>query len=459
MIMKYLVIFLVGCSGAFAAPPPCAIPATRDGPGILAARDTVGPAGKVCLDSGEYVVVTPRSPLGARRPYPVLEFGATELFGAGADLTVVHFTGDAGGIDWHGVTKTGGDVHGFTIETSALTGTVEQTHAMRVFGPASNGRIYDMAFDHVDRGLPGGDCIQFVCYADRPCANWQVDHNAFRGCDRSGVAAHSGVTDLRITDNVFSDTGDQDIDGEGSGANFDWLIARNTFATGPHAQGDVAIQLQLADRVRITDNKFYGRGLFSYSSSHVEVDHNDMVQDRAGGTSNVEIKKASSYTNVHDNRLVRSAKAGPGALVRAIPHNSGTPDHLTVSGNAMAQMGPGDLIVTVGVVGLTVEGNTIVYSGPPGAGYAVLALGTTAVRTDEIELTGNTLVGQLAGCLVVSGAYGGTKAVTARGNVAMGPVSGLLCDNANIAQRITGPLTLAGNTWPAPSGCAGVPMP
>lgn len=469
--MKYLALLFLACAPALAQPAPCVVPATRDGPGILDAVAIAGPTGRVCLDAGDYIVATPQSPPGARRPYAVLAIGTTELYGAGPDITTVHFVGDAGMIDWHGITKTGGDMHDFTIETGSLTGTVEQTHAFRVFGPASPGRVYNMVFDHPVRhaadgsDLAGGDCMQFVGYPGALIVGWRIYKVVLRHCDRSGFAAHGG-TEVEIADSEFHDTGDQDIDGEGgTGGNHHWVIARNTFMTGVHAQGDVAIQLQLADDVNIEENKFWGRGVFSYSSSHVRLANNLIVMDVPGGTSAIEIKKASSVTEVDGNTLVRTPKAGPGFLIRAAPQNNGTPDHLTIRGNTLAQSQSNDVINTFGMVGLTVEGNTVIYTGLPGKGYGVLAAGSAGaapIRTDDIRVVGNTWIGPLAGCLGLSGGYGGTGAVTALSNVAMGPVAGIVCGGATTGQRILGPLMLfalgmLGNAWPAPSGCAGVP--
>lgn len=480
--MKYpSLLFLVGCAPALAQPAPCVVPVTRDRAGILGAVAVAGPSGRVCLDAGDYIVTTPTSPPGARRPYAVLPVGTTEIYGMGADVTVVHFTGDAGLIDWHGITLTGGSAHDFTVETSSLTGTVEQTHAMRVFGPANDGHVYNMVFDHPVRHAadgtewPGGDSFQFVCYVASPCLRWRIDHSLFRHSDRSGVAAHGG-TEVEISDNEFRDTGDQDVDGEGdSGGNHHWRILRNAFMTGPHAQGDIAIQLQRADDILIEDNKFWGRGVFSYEASNVEIDRNTIVLDRAGGGSAViEIKKCrttpagcASTINIHDNALIRTAAAGPGFVVRATPQGTGTPDHLTVAHNTIAQGAQGDVVNTVGMVGLTVENNTVFYSGPSNKGYGVLALGSAGAaptRTDQIVVSGNIWVGPLAGVIGIAGSYGGTGWVTAISNVAMGPLAGLVCGNANVGSRILGPLTLSwlgllGNAWPSsPSGCAGVPV-
>lgn len=53
----------------------------------------------------------------------------------------------------------------------------------------------------------------------------------------AGGAIHSGAHGLQIVNNQFHDTGDQDIDGEGSEKNIDWLISRNTFSLGSARRG------------------------------------------------------------------------------------------------------------------------------------------------------------------------------------------------------------------------------
>lgn len=464
--MRGVVIFLLACGGSVApraatvrtavlfvecALAPDAIP--DDGIDDLPAlRSAFATRSCVRLTAGTYDLVTPASPYGGRRPYAVLGLPAgAELAGAGPGTTL-RFSGDAGGIDWQGIGAGTARIHDLAIDTATLVGTSEQTHAIRITGPATGTVIERVTFNHPQRGvLKGGDCIQFACYAATPCSGARIRNNMFAHCDRSGVAIHSGTSDLEITDNAFPDTGDQDIDGEGTGDNDGWLVAHNTFGLGPAAQGDMSIQIQASKHVRITDNTFAGRGLFLYGCSGCELDRNIITRTTSVASEGViEIDKDSADVNVHDNTITRAAVAGVGYVIGATPHGTGTPSNLTINDNKLIQHTDGNVINATGVVELVIKRNTITYDGAPGTAAALLAVGSTTTRTTGIEFSGNTMTGLLSSCVRVSGSYGGTGSVTMTGNRADRALQGLRCENVYAGSMVSGPVTTSDNAWPAP---------
>jgi hypothetical protein len=303
---------------------------------------------------------------------------------------------------------------------------------------------------------PGGDCIQIVGYApDKIVADTVISGNDLAHCDRSGVGVHSGAVGLTIVDNHFHDTGDQDIDAEGTGGSSSWLIEGNTFDVGPSAQSQFAIELQLVTGVRVTDNAFHGRGLFIYQTSDLELDHDSISQSFPGTYAAVEIEKDSSRVNLHHSAVSRAASAGPGPVVRAVPHGTGTPDHLTIADSSLAQATSSPVITTMGLVGLYVMRNTVTYSAAPGAPAIGLqangSAGASPIRTTDISVAGNSWTGPMSSVVSVSGSYGGVGSVALGGNTSHGSVGGLVCSNMTTGAQVLGPISSVRDALPAPA--------
>jgi hypothetical protein len=369
----------------------------------------------------------------------------------------LRFKGSAGGQDWEGVRLigTGPALHHLSLDTAGISMTGEQTHASKILGPATDAEMFSLSYSHPQRGEPGGDCIQLVGYSASLIVNARIHDNDFLQCDRSGVAVHSGAHGLQITNNQFRDTGDQDIDGEGSGDNIDWLIARNTFSLGSSSQGEFALQLQLANHVRVTENVFAGRGIFAYSCSRCEFDHNEITRTTGtAGTGVVEISKASPFNLIHDNVIRRAATAGDGPVIRLVPHNSGTPDHATIVHNVIRQETTSDVIYSVGLVGLDIEHNDVTYSGAPNLRFGVRAYGsagTYGIRTTDLHVNANQWKGPLKAVIGISGSYAGAGTLAATLNAAA--IAGVICGNIHTAGGIQGPFTVTANSW-LPSVCS-----
>jgi hypothetical protein len=460
---------LPALSSAFAVPSsqleaPCAVPAAIPNDGrndrvaiqnaLSSKKCAYLPAGKYDIDS---IPFTPP----ARRPYMMLDLVGAQLFGDGPS-TVLAFRGSTGGQDWEGISMTGvgSALQDVSIKTGAISNQNEQTHAVRLVGPASDIEISRVSIDHpIRQDEKSGDCIQFVAYNDgREIRRVKIRDNDFLHCDRSGVAVHSGTTGLEISNNRFGDTGNTDLDFEGTGDTNDVLIKDNVFKTSPGLHGVGAIQLQLIDHVRVTGNELEGRGIDVFQSDDVEIDHNEFTFTQDTTVSVIAIGKDTARMRILDNSIARDSSAGAGAVVSAVPHGSGTPDHLEIVGNELDQGTSFHVINTSGVVGLDVHRNEIGYSGPQGnvmAGVRALgSAGENGVRTTGLRIGNNTFSGPLRSAVVTSGSHFGAGTLETVDNIATGPTFGIFCDNPTSQGAVRGPITSTRDRWPAPN-CGG----
>jgi len=453
----------VGQASSFSAgerDAACAAPAAIPNDGRddrVAIQNALTAQGCAHLPAGVYDVDSIQVTPPARRPPMMLDAAGAELYGDGAG-TVLAFRGSTGGQDWEGISMTGAGsmLHDLSLTTSAISDTVEQTHAVKLTGPATDAEIARVSFNHPIRvGEKSGDCVQLVGFdGGREIAGVKIRENDFAHCDRSGVAVHSGTTQLEIADNRFRDIGNTDLDFEGSGDTSDVLIRHNTFTMSPGPHGVGAIQLQLIDGARVADNVFDGRGIDVFQSDDVEIDHNTITLTQPTAVPVISVGKDSARAHIHDNSITREASAGAGAVISAGPHGSGTPDHLEIDGNALVQRTSFHVISSSGLVGLYVRRNAISYSGAlADTMWGVRALGsagTTGIRTTDVRIEANTFDGALRAALATSGSLAGVGTVDTSDNIATGATQGIFCDNFASQGRVIGPITSTHDRWPAP---------
>ncbi|HEX5608873.1 MAG TPA: right-handed parallel beta-helix repeat-containing protein [Solirubrobacterales bacterium] len=443
------------------APGACAVPRAipNDGADDRAAiqealttqRCAHLPAGVYDIDS-----IQPRPP--ARRPFMMLEAAGAELFGDGP-ATVLSFRGAVGTQDWEGIrmSTAGSKLHDLAITTAGLTDTIEQTHAVRVLGPATETEIARVSFDHPIRvGEKSGDCIQVVGVSDgREVTGVRIHDNDFLECDRSGVAVHSGTTQLQIVDNQFGAIGNTDLDFEGTGDTSDVLIKGNTFTLSPGPHGLGALQMQLIDRARVTENVFEGRGVEVFQSDDAEIDHNTITLRQTTAAAAIAVNGDSARTRIHDNVIRRDPSAGAGPLIAAAPRSAGVPDHLEVEGNILLQQTSFHVVTGSGLVGFYVRGNSFNYSGELANQMSgVRALGSSGangIRTTDVRVESNQLSGLLRAAVATSGTLAGAGTLATADNIATGPTFGIFCDNVSSQGRVLGPITSARDEWGAPS--------
>lgn len=438
----------------------CAVPAAKPNDGTddrVAIQNALTSQGCAHLPAGVYDIDSIQTTPPARRPPMMIDATGAELFGDGPG-TVLAFRGSNADQDWEGILMrgAGSKLHDLSISTGAITDTVEQTHAVRLLGPATDTEISRVSFNHpIHVGEKSGDCIQLVGFkGEREIARVKIRENLFAHCDRSGVAVHSGTTGLEIADNRFGDVGNTDLDFEGSGDTSDVLIQRNTFTMSPGPHGIGAIQLQLIDGARVTGNVLDGRGIDVYQSDNVEIDHNGITLTQATSAPVIAVGKDSARTRILDNSIIRAASTAPGAVISAGPHGSGTPDHLEISGNTLVQRTSFHVVSSSGLIGLYVRRNAITYSGAQAnAMWGVRALGSSGesgIRTTDVQVEGNTFGGPLRAALATSGSYSGAGTVETSDNVATSATFGIFCDNYANQGRVLGPITSRRDRWPAP---------
>jgi hypothetical protein len=394
----------------------------------------------------------------ARRPSMMLEAAGAQLYGDGPG-TVLAFSGSAGSVDWEGVHMggVGSSLHDLSITTAAVTETVEHTAAVKITGPATEVEISRVSFDHPHRETKIGDCVQLVGFAENQeqIVGVKIRENDFLHCDRSGVAVHSGTTQLEIADNQFRDVRNNDVDFEGTGDTGDVLIQGNAFTMSPGPHGAGAIQLQLVAGARVSSNVLDGRGIDVFQSSDVEIDHNDITLTQTTTAPAISVRKDSARTRILDNSITREPSAGVGAVISAAPHGTGTPDHLELDGNTLRQRTSASVVTSSGLVGLYVRHNEIDYSGQvPDEMSGVAAIGSAAgtfgIRTTDVRVEGNTFSGPLRAALSTSGSYSGAGTLDTADNVATGATYGLLCEDFGAPAGVTGPVTSTADSWPAP---------
>jgi hypothetical protein len=461
-----LTALAAGAGQAFSAGEPdaaCAVPAAIPGDGLddrVAIQNALTSQGCAHLPVGVYDIDSIPFTPPARRPPMMLDAAGAELYGGGPG-TVLAFRGSTGGVEWEGIHLggVGSSLHDLSITTGAISDTEEKTHAVKLTGPATDAEIARVSFDHPIRvGEKSGDCVQLVGFdGTREIARVKILDNDFLHCDRSGVAVHSGTTQLEIVDNRFSDVGNNDLDFEGTGDTSDVLIRHNTFTLSPGLHGAGAIQLQLIDRAHVVDNVLDGRGIDVFQSDDVEIDHNTITLKQPTAVPVISVGKDSARTRIHHNSITREASAGPGAVISAGPHGSGTPDHLEIDDNALVQRTSFHVLSSTGLVGLHVRRNAISYSGAlADAMWGVRALGsagtsgTDGIRTTDVRVEANTFTGALRGAVATSGSLAGVGTLDTSDNVATGARFGIFCDNFASQGGVAGPFTSTDDSWPAP---------
>jgi len=465
MTMKHLIILvLASCSTALSSYPPAAstVPQCSAGTPDDGLDDTAAVqnaiAAQCCLGPGVYDIDMAPTPPTGRRAYNMLTIAAgQELCGSGQLATMLRFRGDATGQDWRGVEMVGGSVHDLVIDTSALTGTSEQTHAIHATGPARGIAIYDVTISHPIRGAwPGGDCIDLVGYAPSQLITGVVVRDSVLAhCDRGGVQAHSGVVGLTVERTVFADTGDLDINSEGSGANATWTIVNNTFAASLNNQGATAIALDLVDGATVTGNVL-ARGVYLYSCTHCSIVANTIEQRSGVSTAAViEAIKGSNDLLIAENTVTRDAAQRAGPVIHVGPHGTAQSRDVRIVHNVLDQRTDADVVFVEGMYGLRLDDNDVRYTGSAPNVFGIRALGSggaSGTVVERIALTGNRFTGALTSAVLISGAANrrGVGAVHAAWNTSDAP--GLRCGELS---GITGPLTLVYNAWPI--GSCGVP--
>lgn len=421
-----------------------------DGIDDRAALQAALDSGCLKLEAGRYDVVTPPTP----RTRQVLATSPSGdlIYGVGR-ASLVAFSGATGGLDWRGIQLSDGTrVHDLSLTSADVVATTpnEQVPVMRLDGA---GGTVGVEIDHVwiENPTLGGDCIQFVCYdvtvpTDRRCWRISVHDTRFGTCSRSGIALHSGVHDYSIRDNIFVDTWDQDIDGEGQGIS-DGEIADNFFYRGPHSQSTIAVAPQNWMRLRMHHNRLDGRSLDVYGCEGCEFDHNTIIHTGVAAPA-LYARKNFLNADIHHETYENSTDA---AVVKFEQAGTVHPAGIKVHDSRFIQHFQTTSFASVGTVWLELDHVEITYDGPtPRMAMDVQpSSGTSGVQTTGISVRHSTFVGPFQAILHLNGGGYGVGSFEVTDSNAATTQRSVWCQNTNTAVGVQGPATYFGNSMPS----------
>jgi hypothetical protein len=472
-VMK-IVIMVAACvallrtaTPAHAAPPmECAVPSAHPDDGVddrLEIQKALDQQGCAHLGPGVYDIgINPGTGLAGISALAMKD--ARSLRGTGP-RTVLKFAGKAHG-DWNGIRMSGANVivSDLYIDTSVLTGTSEQAHAIQVqghpaaiIGSTKGATIRDVWFNHPIRRspagapIPGGDCIRLLG-EETNNVTVTVTNNHFLDCDRSGIAIQRGTFGAIIADNIFYRTGDQDIDAEmtGSGIGGDWSITGNVFLPGKLRTVSVGLAGTRANRIVFSANVMLSGGLLGYNLRHAVVSNNVFVYSLAHPSPVITMKKASEDIVLSNNVIVRESVAGAGPLLVLEHHNSGNPGRLSVVGNSLIQQTESTIANLINTEDVLVADNRIHYEGKSGQPTVGLSFTGVTRPVNRVLVSTNMFTGPLKTAVRLES---GTIRASVVGNIADAVAVGLECG----AVGTGGAIVSNGNNWAVNACTAAIP--
>lgn len=384
--------------------------------------------------------------------------GGRTLRGAGPS-TVLKFSGDATKGDIHGVGMAGDEnlVESVTLDTTGWYNTSEQSHAVKISGPALGQKISGVWFHHPSLGPgAGGDCIKVVGYdpvtkSDGTTVDKRVSFiaigNIFAKCDRSGIAVHGGVLDGIISANQFLATGDQDLDLEGGDTVENLVVSNNVFRRSLNNGISVSLGVATTRKATLVGNVFEGGPggttatkelVMTYNVERLIVSGNAFQAPRCV----LRMIKMSRQVSIVGNVFRTTDVNSPGNVLIASHHNSGKPGSFTITGNQFNTVSTnGNVVNFDSATDVNFSGNSITWTplAPPDDAAQGTALSIDGVTqpTDSIVVSNNVVRGPYPYTLYVSNSRlnylcsmcGGYRSVTFAGNIMRGPRIGLRCNN------------------------------
>ncbi len=420
--------------------------------------------GTLCVPSGRFRVT--RAPAGSYNRLAGISLHRcnVSLRGAGENSTTIEMSGDQGNGAAYVIALDPGacniQISDLAIDTSGMTNTDEQTHAIGVGTgvcsstngtcsmPVADVTIEKVRFIHprpaAALGERKGDCIRLLGgFASTPVLRTKIIGNTFSSCARSSIALQRNVDGLTLIGNHFAAPGiDQQVDGEATGGEWDHSLVMigNTFDDSSDAQGDLAVAISSQARAVVQGNIFNGRGLGIYRATDLVVDGNvfDATHKGTGGTIAIgnEVKRAVISGNV----ITR--KGAPGPIIRILPQSGGMASDITVAGNIIKNETDGSSIYVQGGTNVTVSENSISGNGGPNSvGIEILSSPRAA---DAISISGNRVSGTSYAGVRLKGSTYGFGQVSLFGNQVSGSARGLLCEGQG--PSVIG-MVSAANAW------------
>jgi hypothetical protein len=292
---------------------------------IDAAVDAGG--GTVCLPSGRWTLT--RAPAGSYD-----RFAALSTHGAHVDITgtgpgtVLEMVGDQGAATTSVISLDPGahdiTIERLTIDTSGMTNTDEQTHAIAIGSgvcatsngtcsmPVADVTMRDVRFEHPTvAGSRKGDCIRlFGNTASTRVERVTIVGSSFTSCARSGIAVQRNVFSLAVLGNHFGEKiGDTAFDSEPTGGEGDdgLRLIGNSFAD---TKVTFSASITSYHHATITGNTFVGRGINLYRTQDVLVADNTFDVNAPTAAGVIEVQNVASGDKIDNNMIRRHGVAG-----------------------------------------------------------------------------------------------------------------------------------------------------
>jgi hypothetical protein len=428
--------------------------------------------GDVCFGPGTWDLT--RSPAGTYNRFAALSWHAPHinLRGAGVFATTLRVSGDQGLATTYVISldpgSSGSSISDFTIDTSGMTNTDEQTHAIAIGTgvcsttngtcsmPVADTTVQRVRFNHpVRAGERKGDCVHLLGNVDStPAVNSKLLDLDFRACARSGVGVQRGVQGLIVSRCYFDgdNTGATMFDGEATGGGWDQgLVVSDNMFVRTVAGGDTyALTLTSQTHYSIAHNVFLGRGLFAYRTTDGVIDGNvvDAV-DALAGTGVIEFGNRTERITIANNTVHRRGLGG--SMIKLQPHSGGLPGGVAITGNTLLNDTDGAAIFLHSPVDLTVSGNQVIGNG--GANSMAVYAAAISRQVENLSITGNTIRGMpFAGVRLGGSASFGFAATVVGLNTSRATGPGLRCENT--ATSLPGAIVRGLNNWSTPESCA-----
>jgi hypothetical protein len=303
--------------------------------------------------------------------------------------------------DWW-LLKLSGSNH--TLRNFAIDGaarslpTSEQTHLIKILGPATGMTLEGLQLNLPDLGAnSGGDCIQAGGEERTPVRGITIDRVRGEACDRSFIGLQRWVSQVRVTNSSSNQVGDQVFDEEptGVGTIGDVSIKSCRFRRNGRADGVAVTITGGAGGARpgydhtIESTQIDG-GVLIYNSARVTL--RDLSIVSSGVAPTIDIRKRSS--DVVIERVYAEHSGGvPAAVVFLGLHGTSWPTNATIRASHLVQKGPGDVIRGEPVVGLTVEDNRLDCLGPTADTFSAIALRAVNADVDGVTVRNNIVSG------------------------------------------------------------------
>jgi hypothetical protein len=428
--------------------------------------------GRVCFGPGRWLLS--RAPAGSYNRFAALStHGAhVEIVGAGP-TTVLEVSGDQGGGSTFVISIDPGardvKVKDLTINTSGMTNTDEQTHAIAIGSgvcttglngtcsmPVEDISIEGVRFIHPNppSGQRKGDCIRLLGNTVATQVRYvKITGVTFATCARSGIGVQRNVNSLKVIGNHFlPNRWDQAFDGEATGGESDARLELigNTFDENTTiAQGDHSVALTSYFGAVISGNIFNGRGVKLYRTSDVILTGNTFDATMDSGEGVIEVGNVAARLVVGHNIVRRRGAAGP--LVRIVHHSGGTATHLTINANQLWNETAGSGIHMESAQDVSVTSNELQWQVPATSSFGIF-LASTVHQADGVLIQGNRINGFLSAAVLLA-ARQLFESVSVVGNMARGTSTGLQCSQS-VAGLFHKPIVHASNFWLAPNDCS-----